>query len=131
MPKTAKKSSDKASSTRVNKSAWIRDQPASQSAKEVVDSAKAKGIKLSLAQVYTARSNAKRQGTLKGKAPAQARAANGRRGRKPAAASGTGGVSEKDLRHQFVSLAVRIGTDEAQRLLDRLVDVQTPNPGAH
>jgi hypothetical protein len=137
MPKTAKKTSEKPASTRVNKSAWIRDQAASLSAKEVVDSAKAKGIKLSLAQVYTARSNAKRQGKLKGKAPGRPRVATGRRGRKPAAAIGGGGVkgagagggNERDLRHQFVSLAVRIGTDEAQRLLDRLVDVQTPNSG--
>jgi len=40
------------------------------------------------------------------------------------------GVGNSDLRHQFISIAVRIGTDEAQRLLDRLVDVETSMGGS-
>jgi hypothetical protein len=127
MPKTSKKPSSP-KSPRVNKSAWIRSQSPTVSAKDVVGKAKAQGIKLSLAQVYTARSNAKRQGDVK-VAPSAA-------GRPPAVAPRrgpgrpAGSPSERDLRHQFVAIAVRIGTDEAQRLLDRLVDVQTPTQGS-
>lgn len=35
-------------------------------------------------------------------------------------------VAERDLRHEFVQLVMKLGTDEAQMLLDRVVDVQTP-----
>jgi hypothetical protein len=121
MPKTRKTSSSSAGGTRVNKSAWIRGQPAATPAKEVVAKAKQAGIKLSIAQVYTARSSAKKKGIVK-RGP----------GRKPAAEMSAlavkragGGAASSDLRHQFVSIAVRIGTEEAQRLLDRLVDVET------
>src|SRR4051794_34389166 len=62
MAKTSKKTSAKTKGPRVNKSAWIRSQAPALSAKEVVEKAKGEGITLSLAQVYTARSTAKRQG---------------------------------------------------------------------
>ena len=119
MPKDKKKKSAKSGSSRVNKSAWIRSQPGSLSAKEVVDKAKAEGIQLSLAQVYTARSTAKKQGASPngGRAP-------GRRGPGRPKGSGASAVSG-DVRRQFVQLAVRLGTDDAQRLLDRIVDVET------
>ena len=120
MAKTSKKSASKAKAPRVNKSAWIRSQPPSLSAKEVVDKAKGEGIVLSLAQVYTARSTAKRQGEAKRGAGAAA----GRRGPGRPKGAATSPVSN-DLRRQFVQIAVRIGTDEAQRLLDRVVDVET------
>ena len=42
---------------------------------------------------------------------------------KPARPAADGG---QDPRHQFVALVMRIGTEQAQRLLDRVVDVQTP-----
>jgi hypothetical protein len=120
MAKASKKSS-KAKGPRVNKSAWIRSQPGTLSAKDVVEKAKAEGITLSLAQVYTARSTAKRQGEPKrGAAPAVV----GKRGPGRPKGSVTSAVSG-DLRRQFVQIAVRIGTDEAQRLLDRVVDVET------
>lgn len=119
MAKSSKKSSSKAKGPRVNKSAWIRSQPPALSAKEVVEKAKAEGITLSLAQVYTARSTAKRQGGATRGAPAA-----GRRGPGRPKAAATSAVSG-DLRRQFVQIAVRLGTDEAQRLLDRLVDVET------
>lgn len=47
---------------KVNKSAWIRALPRTMSAKDVVDKARAEGIKLSIAQVYTTRSAAKKKG---------------------------------------------------------------------
>lgn len=122
MAKTSKKASAKTKGARVNKSAWIRSQPPSLSAKEVVEKAKGEGITLSLAQVYTARSTAKRQGV--GRRGAVATAAVGKRGPGRPKGSGTSAISA-DLRRQFVTLAVRIGTDEAQRLLDRVIDVET------
>ena len=119
MPKSKRKSSAKNGGPRVNKSAWIRSQPGALSAKEVVDKAKAEGIQLSLAQVYTARSTAKKQGRATNGARSGARRGPGR-----PKGSGASPVSG-DARRQFVQLAVRIGTDEAQRLLDRIVDVET------
>jgi hypothetical protein len=112
MAKPRKKKSAKASAARVNKSAWIREQSPKLSAQDVVSKAKGKGIKLSLAQVYTARSNGKKK-------------AHDQVAVKKAGAELESG---QDLRHQFVMIAARLGTDEAQRLLDRLVDVQTPMP---
>jgi hypothetical protein len=105
----------------VNKSAWIRAQPSDAAAAELVKKAKAEGIKLTIAQIYTTRSAAKKaQGTAS------------KRGAKKAASSPLAKPSKKetetvtDSRHQFVALAMRIGTDEAQRLLDAIIDVQTP-----
>jgi hypothetical protein len=123
MPKTSKKSAAKSKGPRVNKSAWIRGQAPNLSAKEVVEKAKGEGIKLSLAQVYTARSTAKRHGDTGKRGPAASTGAVKRGPGRPKLL----GASNGDLRRQFVALAVRIGTDEAQRLLDRVVDVQTPN----
>ena len=126
VPKTKKKSTAK-SSPRLNKSEWIRSQPPSTPAKDIVSKAKAEGIKLSLAQVYTARSAAKKKAGRIGK-PGRPKG------------SGAGGATVKaalaiklkpsdDLRGQFVKIAMRIGTDEAERLLQRIIDVQTPTRG--
>ena len=53
--------------------------------------------------------------------PLLAKAAAGtRRSRAPADAG-----AEADLRQQFVMLALRIGTDEAERLLARIIEVET------
>lgn len=120
MAKNSKKAPAKTKGARVNKSAWIRSQPPSLSAKDVVEKAKGEGITLSLAQVYTARSTAKRQGAARRGAAGSPVAKRGP-GRPKAAGSSISG----DLRRQFVTLAVRIGTDEAQRLLDRVIDVET------
>jgi hypothetical protein len=112
----------KTSSGRVNKSAWIRAQPASLSAKEVVDKAKSDGIKLSLAQVYTARSTAKKR-TDTG---VQTRVASTKRG--PGRPRTVGpSAARGDLRQQFLALAVRLGTDEVKRLLERIVSGQGRN----
>jgi len=101
MPKASKQKK------RVNKSSWIRDQPKALSAKELVMKAKAAGIELTTAYVYSVRSAAKRKG-----------AHGGVRG--PARRSGSDGAGRlHDVpRQQFLLLALRLGTDEAQRLLD-------------
>lgn len=118
MPKSTKSAAAKTKARKVNKSAWIRSQPESLSAKDVLNKAKGEGIQLSIAQVYTARSTAKKQ-------PAQA-AAPAKRGPGRPKGSPSKAVSG-DLRRQFMVLAVRLGSDEAKRLLDRIVDVQSGN----
>jgi len=90
---------------RINKSAWIRSQPSALNAAEVVAKAKKEGITLSIAQVYTARS------TAKAKAGIVSRGVG--RPRKEAS-------ELTDLQRQFAALAVRIGTEDAMRILDGL-----------
>lgn len=100
---------------RVNKSEWIRSQPVSVPARDVVNLAKKEGITLSLAQVYTARSAAKKQGG----------AASVKKPGRPAGIKGkSNGNGLDDIRKEFVRVAMRIGTDQAKELLDRIVDQQ-------
>jgi hypothetical protein len=94
----------------VNKSEWIRGQPKSLSAKEVVEKAKGAGIELSLAQVYTARSTAKKSSN--GSSPLPTKSAL-RPGRPKAAAASI-------LKEQYLALVVRIGTQTAADLLRTL-----------
>jgi hypothetical protein len=107
MPKTSKKA-PKSSAPRLNKSAWIRSQPASMPAKDVVAKGKAEHVSLSLAQVYTARSNAKKKGEPKGKP-----------GRKPnAVARLNGGGGSEELAFRRIVLAV--GITKAETMLEAL-----------
>jgi hypothetical protein len=124
MPKTSKKSSAKSKSPRVNKSAWIRSQSPSLSAKDVVEKAKGEGITLSLAQVYTARSTAKRQGEPARGGAAAVSVTLGKRGPGRPKRGGASVAISDDLQRQFLAIAVRIGTDEAQRLLERVATGQ-------
>ena len=122
-----KKKPNTKAAPRVNKSEWIRNQPATAPAKDIVAKAKAEGIKLSLAQVYTARSAAKKKAGRIGK-PGRPKGS----GASMNVAKTMAAIKIKpndDLRHQFVRIATRIGTDEAMRLLDRIIDVQTPSRG--
>jgi hypothetical protein len=57
-----KKKSAAGAAKKVNKSAYVRTLPSSMSAKDVVAKAKSDGITLSVSQVYTIRTNAKKQG---------------------------------------------------------------------
>lgn len=124
MAKAKKKATSKSNGARVNKSAWIRSQSSSLSAKALVSKAKSQGIKLSLAQIYTARSTAKRQAAAK-----RGNGAGASRSVSRGAARSVGRVTpiSNDLRKQFMLLAVRVGIDEAQRLLDSIVDIETGN----
>jgi hypothetical protein len=123
VPKTKKKSASK-TGPRLNKSEWIRSQPPTAPAKDIVSKAKAEGIKLSLAQVYTARSAAKKKAGRIGKPGRPKGSSNANVSVK---AIGLKSKVSDDVRHEFVKIAMRIGTDEAQRLLDRIIDVQTPS----
>lgn len=87
---------------KINKSAWIRAQPKTLSAKDTIAKAKKEGFTLTAAQVYTARSTGE---------------PTGKRGRPLGSGKGTVIGELTDTQRQFLALAVRIGTDEAQRLL--------------
>lgn len=95
----------------VNKSAFVRSLPSTLSAAEVIEKGKAKGIKLSAAQVYTIRANARR------KAPdgdgARMLAAITRDG-KP---RGRGGDNREA---QFVAAALDLGLARAEALIRAL-----------
>ena len=106
MPTTTKRSASKPG--KVNKSAWIRALPRTMSAKDVVDKARGEGIKLSIAQVYTTRSAAKKQGM--GGAPKRGRAPRAKGMR---AASG-------DDQMQFKRLVLAIGLPKAEAYLNDL-----------
>ena len=64
-PKSTKPAASHAGATRssgVNKSEFVRSLPSNLSAAEVMSRGKAKGIRLSAAQIYTIRANARRKG---------------------------------------------------------------------
>ncbi|HKP58273.1 MAG TPA: hypothetical protein VJV78_16210 [Polyangiales bacterium] len=94
----------------VNKSAFVRSLPGSLSAAEVIRRAKDKGIKLSAAQVYTIRANARRKADEVG-APLGIKKAIGGR------ASG-GGASES----AFLQMALELGLVRAEGILGSLRD---------
>ena len=102
MAKSRKKSTRKATGTKVNKTAWIRSQPANTPAKELVAKAKSQGITLSIAQVYTARSTGKKAGLVRGP--------KAKPGRPAAAASG--GKSDV-LAFRRLVLSIGLPTAEA------------------
>jgi hypothetical protein len=103
----------------VNKSAFVRSLPGSLSAAEVISRAKGKGIKLSAAQVYTIRANARRKGDV---SPTIARGSldpfAGMRGRR---VSGGGSESES----AFLLMALELGLVRAEGILGSLRDRAT------
>jgi hypothetical protein len=106
MPRAKKKSAPKSTTPKINKSAWIRSQPAT--------------IKLSVAQVYTARSSAKKTKGKVGPKP------EGKPGPKPktATAKTVPVVKATDGLHgEFKRLVIKIGTVAAQNLLEELASV--------
>lgn len=112
MPRASKKKTQQKPGQKINKSAWIRSQSLESPAKDLVSKAKEAGIQISLAQVYTARSSAKKAG------PA-------RRGRPPASAAATATVRKNGVAsnggsssNEFVQLVIRHGTANAQRMFD-------------
>ena len=82
---------------KINKSEWIRNQAASISAKDVVAKAKAEGIALSVAQVYSARKKSKSKPI-------------------PAPSTGKPAVEDQD-ELMFRRLVLRIGMSAAAKYL--------------
>jgi hypothetical protein len=103
----------------VNKSAFVRSLPASLSAADVISRAKQKGIKLSAAQVYTIRANARRKadGSVAPRRGESAPAVRGR-GRRGSAAS-----SESES--AFLLMALELGLVRAEDILGTLRDRAT------
>ncbi len=107
----------------VNKSAFVRSLPGTLSAAEVISRARSKGIKLSAAQVYTIRANARRKaGGTSQHPPAHEIAANvtslrggGGRGR----GRGQGGAESESA---FLRMALELGLVRAESILGSLRD---------
>lgn len=100
-PKTVAASSNE----KINKSAWIRQQPATLTAKEVVEKAAKEGIEISPTQVYTARSTA----DVAKSAPAKSSAAAPKK-----AVRNTAGLLE------YAKIVARVGTDQSREWLDHI-----------
>ena len=97
----------------INKSAFVRSLPANLSAAEVIEKGKAKGIKLSAAQVYTIRANARRKAP--DKLPARSSRGGSVRG---ASATGTGRGRGADAKEaEFVAAALDLGLARAEALI--------------
>jgi hypothetical protein len=90
----------------VNKSQFVREQPTTMTAKQVVSKAKDAGITLSEKYVYNIR------------AKANARRRTGRPGRPPKSARGA--ASSGGLEGRLIDLALELGLGKAEALLGRL-----------
>jgi hypothetical protein len=105
----------------VNKSAFVRSLPSSLSAAEVISRAKVKGIKLSAAQVYTIRANARRKSDVsilpRFRGTSQP-AATTRGARGAGTRSGGGAESES----AFLLMALELGLVRAEGILGSLRD---------
>jgi hypothetical protein len=97
----------------VNKSAFVRSLPSSLSAAEVISRAKLKGIKLSAAQVYTIRANARRKDES---------ILPRLRGELPSAVSPRGRRGGADSESAFLLMALELGLVRAEGILGSLRD---------
>jgi hypothetical protein len=112
---------------RLNKSEWIRSQPASVSAQDLVKLAKKEGFTLTAAQIYTTRSQAKKKDAApKSAASKSAAPVAAKKLGRPRKVNGAHGPSngQQDIKRDFIRLAVRIGTDQAKQMLDQFVASQ-------
>jgi UDP-N-acetylenolpyruvoylglucosamine reductase len=98
----------------INKSAFVRSLPGTMSAAEVIEKGKAKGIKLSAAQVYTIRANARRKRPDTDKEeivlPAKLKLAGRKRS----------GKSSESKEAEFIATALDLGLARAEALLHAL-----------
>jgi hypothetical protein len=106
-----KRTAQRPAGTKINKSAWIRSQPATMAGKDVLAKATADGIKLSLAQIYTARSNAKKKSVTKAKP-----------GPTPKKVASSLSTQERFHDQHFISLVLDMGLSAAEALLERVRD---------
>lgn len=106
-------SNRKRNSSGINKSAFVRSLPGSMSAAEVIEKGKAKGIKLSAAQVYTIRANARRKRPDKVAITLSAAKSGGAIERKRGRSSGS-----KEA--EFIATALDLGLARAEALISAL-----------
>jgi hypothetical protein len=104
-------SNARAKGAAVNKSAFVRGLPGTLSAAEVIARGKTKGIRLSAAQVYTIRANARRKSPKPngGTARAKSTARNVKLGR---------GVDAREA--EFIAAALDLGLTKAEALIAEL-----------
>lgn len=118
----AKKSINKNSGKFGAKAEFIRSQPASMSAKEVVEAAKKVGLKVTVNHVYNIRAAGKKDGGFapprSGPAPSQPTAS--RRGRSPASA---GGAASAALEAQLRRAIAEVGLQRAREIFDSVESV--------
>ena|SRR5215467_63835 len=111
---------------KINKSQWIREQSANLTAPQVVELAAKDGIKLTSAQVYTARHEARKKAG-EGSAPKAAAAApvkvKGKPGPKPkaAVATVTASAGGNSLKTEFSRIALRAGSDNIKSWTDEIL----------
>ena len=116
----------------VNKSAWIRQQPTTLTARELVNLAKKEGFHITQQQVYTVRHEAKVKNAAAGntttKAPvahaSSTKAENKNGGGELHTFLSSSQDQAADIRRAFLKLATQLGTVEMRRLID-LFDKQS------
>lgn len=105
------RSSSSSSSSSINKSAFVRSLPGTMSAAEVIEKGKAKGIKLSAAQVYTIRANARRKRPDAETIELPAKLTVGRK---------RSGRSSESKEAEFIATALDLGLARAEALIHAL-----------
>ena len=101
-------------SSGINKSAFVRSLPGSMSAAEVIEKGKVKGIKLSAAQVYTIRANARRKRPDKVVGNLSAARSGGPTERR------RGGRNNSSKEAEFIATALDLGLARAEALITAL-----------
>jgi hypothetical protein len=101
----------------INKSAFVRSLPSSLSAAEVIAKGKTKGIKLSAAQVYTIRANARRKGP---ELPVNRGRGDGARSARELALRTPRGRGGEAKEAEFIAAALDLGLARAEALIRAL-----------
>lgn len=121
----AKKSSNKNSGKFGAKADFIRNQPASMSAKDVVEAARKVGLKVTVNHVYNIRAANKKEGGFAPPrsvpAPSTNQATASRRGRGPA--STAGGPASAALEAQLRRAIAEVGLQRAREIFDSVESV--------
>lgn len=121
----AKKSSNKNSGKFGAKAEFIRSQPASMSAKDVVEAAKRVGLKVTVNHVYNIRAAGKKEGGFGAPrsvpTPSTSQPTASRRGRGPA--STAGGAASAALEAQLRRAIAEVGLQRAREIFDSVESV--------
>ncbi len=121
----AKKSISKNTGKFGAKAEFIRSQPASMSAKEVVEAAKKVGLKVTVNHVYNIRAAGKKEGGFapprSAAAPSASHSTGSRRGRGPGSASG--GAASAALEAQLRRAIAEVGLQRAREIFDSVESV--------
>ena len=117
----AKKSSSKNSGKFGAKAEYIRSQPASMSAKEVVEAAKKVGLKVTVNHVYNIRAASKKEGAYAPPRSVPAPSTNqpSRRGRGPSSVHTASAALEAQLRRAIAE----VGLQRAREIFDSVESV--------